>query len=72
VVREEVDHLRDDMEEAIHNLHMDMIGQFHLQSQEISSTLSMQLATIQSLTEENHRLREENEHLREHSKSHMQ
>ena len=52
--------MRDDLEEAIRNLHMDMISQFHQQSQELNNTLSMQLQTIERLTEENQRLREEN------------
>jgi regulator of replication initiation timing len=56
--------LRDDMEEAIRNLHMDMISQFHQQSQEINNTLASQLESIARLTEENSRLREENEYLK--------
>lgn len=52
------------MEEAIRNLHMDMISQFHQQSQELNNVLSAQLATIDRLTEENQQLREENELLR--------
>lgn len=63
VVRDEVDNLRDDVEEAIRNLHMDMIRQFHLQSQEINNVLSTHLATIERLTEENRSLREEIEML---------
>jgi regulator of replication initiation timing len=56
--------LRDDMEEAIRNLHMDMISQFHQQSQEINNTLASQLESIARLTEENDRLREENGYLK--------
>lgn len=56
--------MRDDMEEAIRNLHMDMISQFHQQSQEINNTLASQLESIARLTEENSRLREENEYLK--------
>jgi regulator of replication initiation timing len=52
------------MEEAIRNLHMDMISQFHQQSQEINNTLASQLESIARLTEENSRLREENEYLK--------
>jgi protein NEDD1 len=63
-VRDEVDNLRDDVEEAIRNLHMDMIRQFHLQSQEINNVLSTHLATIERLTEENRSLRETIEMLR--------
>lgn len=69
VVRDEVESLRDDMEEAIRNLHMDMISQFHQQSQELSNALTAQLATIDRLTSENQFLREENERLRGFSKS---
>lgn len=56
--------MRDDMEEAIRNLHMDMISQFHQQSQEINNTLASQLESIARLTEENDRLREENGYLK--------
>ena len=56
--------MRDDMEEAIRNLHMDMISQFHQQSQEINNTLTSQLESIARLTGENDRLREENEYLK--------
>jgi regulator of replication initiation timing len=52
------------MEEAIRNLHMDMISQFHQQSQEINNTLASQLESIARLTEENDRLREENGYLK--------
>ena len=52
------------MEEAIRNLHMDMITQFHQQSQELNNVLAAQLATIDRLTEENEQLRQENELLK--------
>mmetsp|Transcript_6491 Transcript_6491/g.10118 ORF Transcript_6491/g.10118 Transcript_6491/m.10118 type:complete len:90 (-) Transcript_6491:2779-3048(-) len=64
VVREEVENLQDEMEEQLRNLHINMISQFHQQSQEINSVLSKHLTTIDRLTEENLRLREENERLR--------
>lgn len=64
VLTEEVENLRDDMEEAIRNLHMDMITQFHQQSQELNNVLAAQLATIDRLTEENEQLRQENELLK--------
>ena len=64
IVTEEVENLRDDMEEAIRNLHMDMITQFHQQSQELNNVLAAQLATIDRLTEENEQLRQENELLK--------
>jgi regulator of replication initiation timing len=64
VVQEEIENLQDEMEEQLRNLHMDMISQFHQQSQEMTKALSHHLATIDSLTHENQRLREENEKLR--------
>ena len=64
VLTEEVENLRDDMEEAIRNLHMDMITQFHQQSQELNNVLAAQLATIDRLTEENEQLRQENQLLK--------
>jgi len=53
------------MEEAMRNLHMDMINQFHQQSQDLTTVLSAQAATIERLTEENRRLQEENTGLRQ-------
>ena len=64
IVRDEVDNLRDDMEEAFRNLHMDIISQFHQQSQEINTALSNQQETILSLQQENEQLLLENERLR--------
>lgn len=64
MVQEEIENLQDEMEEQLRNLHMDMIAQFHQQSQEMNKALSSHLATIDRLTEENKRLREENEQLR--------
>lgn len=66
-----MENLRDDVEEAIRNLHMDMISQFHQQSQELNHALSAQLTTIDRLTDENQRLREENERLKEQSSDNM-
>ncbi len=63
-MREEVENLQDEIEEQLRNLHMDMISQFHQQSQEMNNALSRHLATIEKLNEENHRLREENDSLR--------
>ena len=71
MVRDEVETLRDDMEEAIRNLHMDMISQFHQQSQELNNAMAAQLSTITKLTEEHQRLREENERLRGRNRSGM-
>jgi regulator of replication initiation timing len=50
---------------------MDMISQFHLQSQEVNNALSTQLVTIDRLTEENQRLRDENDRLKEGYTSEM-
>jgi len=46
------------------NLHIDMINQFHSQSQEIDTVLSKHFVAIKQLTLENQQLREENERLR--------
>ena len=64
VVREEVESLQDEMEEKLRNLHIDMINQFHQQSQEIQSLLTTHSAALERLTAENQQLREENERLR--------
>jgi regulator of replication initiation timing len=69
LVRDEVENLKDDIEETIRNLHMDMISQFHQQSQELKNTLSMQMATIDRLTEENEILREDNDRLKGENQS---
>lgn len=66
VVRDEVEKLQDDLEETLRNLHMDMIRQFHQQSQELNNALSSQLAAMDQLREENQRLREENDFLKRH------
>ena len=58
LVRDEVENLKDDVEESIRNLHMDMISQFHQQSQELKTIVGAQMATIAKLTEENQILRE--------------
>jgi protein NEDD1 len=64
VVREEVENLQDEMEEKLRNLHIDMINQFHQQSQEIETVLSKHFSALERLTVENQQLREENERLR--------
>ena len=64
MVREEVENLQDEMEEQLRNLHIDMINQFHQQSQETETALSKHFAALERLTAENHKLREENERLR--------
>jgi WD40 repeat protein len=65
VVREEVENLQDEMEEQLRNLHIDMINQFHLQSQEIDTALSTHFIKIERLELENQQLREENVRLRQ-------
>ena len=65
VVREEVENLQDEMEEKLRNLHIDMINQFHLQSQELETVLSKHFSALERLTAENQQLREENEMLRQ-------
>lgn len=64
VVREEVENLQDELEEQLRNLHIDMINQFHQQSQEIETELSKHFSALERLTAENQHLREENERLR--------
>uniref|UniRef100_A0A7R9WPL7 Uncharacterized protein n=1 Tax=Craspedostauros australis TaxID=1486917 RepID=A0A7R9WPL7_9STRA len=59
----DIDALRDDMEESIRNLHMDMLTQFHQQSQEMKSAFAAQQQMISDLVQENHKLREENQNL---------
>jgi len=64
VIRNEVEKLQDELEESLRNLHMDMIKQFHQQSQELNAALTSQQAAMDQLREENQRLREENEFLK--------
>lgn len=65
ILQDEVEGLRDDIEEAMRNLHMDMINQFHQQSQDLTSVMTAQAVTIERLMEENRRLEAENKELRE-------
>ncbi|VEU37964.1 unnamed protein product [Pseudo-nitzschia multistriata] len=64
VVREEVENLQDEMEEQFRNLHIDVINQFHRQSQEFEAILSKHMAVLERLSNENQLLREENERFR--------
>ena len=64
VFRDEVEKLQDDLEESLRNLHMDMIKQFHQQSEELNAALASQLSVMDQLREENQRLREENDFLK--------
>lgn len=57
--------MQDEIEEQLRNLHIDMINQFHSQSQEIDTALSKHFVAIKQLTLENQQLREENERLRQ-------
>jgi uncharacterized protein (DUF3084 family) len=58
MIQEEMEAVRDDMEEAMRNLHVDLLRQLQLQSQEYSNLIS-------NLKEENEKLREENELLKQ-------
>ncbi len=64
VVREEVENLQDEMEEQLRNLHIDMINQFHQQSQEFNAILNKHFEALERLTTENQQLRQENDQLR--------
>jgi WD40 repeat protein len=64
VIRDEIEKLQDELEESLRNLHMDMIKQFHQQSEEFNMALASQLAAKEQLREENDRLREENDFLK--------
>ena len=57
MIQEEMEVMRDDMEEAMRNLHVDLLRQLQLQSQEYSDLIS-------KLKQENEKLREENELLK--------
>ena len=63
-MREEVENLQDEMEEQFRNLHIDVINQFHRQSQEFEAILSKHMAVLERLSNENQLLREENERFR--------
>lgn len=59
IVREELDVVRDEMEEAMRNLQVDICRKFIKQSQEYNEL-------VLQLQEENNDLRQENEFLRTH------
>ena len=71
VIRDEVEKLQDELEESLRNLHMDMIKQFHQQSEELNAALASQLAAMDQLREENQRLREENDFLKRLQQQHV-
>lgn len=52
--------IRDEIEESITNLHVDMIQQFQLQSDEINLVMSQQLHLLKQLADDNKKLQEEN------------
>lgn len=58
MIQEELEAMRDEMEEAMRNLHVDLLRQFELQSQEYSDMIS-------SLKQENEKLREDYEFLKQ-------
>jgi len=65
VLRQELDIFRDEMEESFRNLHVDMLRQFQLQSEELNRVLMRQAEAMDRLAEDNRALRDENRHLRE-------
>jgi WD40 repeat protein len=60
MIQEELEAMRDEMEEAMRNLHVDLLRQVQVQSQEYSDLIS-------NLTQENEKLREQNEFLKQAS-----
>ena len=63
MIQDEIDDLREDMEGALRNMHLDMLRQFQQQSNEMQDLFAKQRETIGILVEQNGRLREENERL---------
>ena len=59
-----IDQVRDDMELSIRNLHIDMLRQFQIQSDEFTTQLTTQMQAITQLVTENDLLRNENKRLR--------
>lgn len=56
--------LREELGQSIRNLHVDLLRQFQLQSDEIAETFQQQKMVMMALIEENQKLRNENEWLR--------
>jgi hypothetical protein len=56
--------LREEIGQSIRNMHIDMLRQFQIQSEEISDSFQQQKEVIMALIEENQMLRNENESLR--------
>lgn len=67
IVREEVERLRDEMQTAFMNLHVDMLRQFQQQSEDLNGTFTTQLRATENriLREENRLLKQTNEILRQ-------
>jgi hypothetical protein len=56
--------LREELGQSIRNIHIDLLRQFQIQSEEISDSFQQQREVIMALIEENQKLRNENESLR--------
>jgi WD40 repeat protein len=69
MIRDEVDRVREDMQDAFRNLHVDMLRQFQMQSEDLNFALAKQLHSIDHLSEENRFLREENRSLQQENDS---
>mmetsp|Transcript_22832 Transcript_22832/g.47430 ORF Transcript_22832/g.47430 Transcript_22832/m.47430 type:complete len:687 (-) Transcript_22832:1291-3351(-) len=63
MIQDEIDDLREHMEGALRNMHLDMLRQFQQQSNEMHGLFAKQSETIGILVEQNRQLREENERL---------
>jgi WD40 repeat protein len=64
MIQDEIDDLREEMENSISNVHVDMLRQFQRQSTEMQTMFQQQAQAIQELMEQNRLLREENERLK--------
>lgn len=64
IVEKAVDDLREEVGESLQNIHIDMIRQFQLQSDEMNDLFRKQGEIINALVIENKELREENDRLR--------
>lgn len=64
MIQDEIDDLREEMENSISNVHVDMLRQFQRQSTEMQAMFQQQAWAIEELMEENRLLREENERLK--------
>jgi len=64
IIGEAVEELRQDIIESVNNIHIDMLRQFQMQSDEMKSLILEQGNMVKHLMEENRSLREENEQMR--------